>query len=142
MKWETLSGDGFLLVRVTERALVRSPDWQELEPAGDSSPALIVLDLAQAEFISSLFWEGCAAWDRSLSRSGRRLALLNVNETQRRMLNLVGGLDRVPILSGRDELQDYVRGEGELKDSGVTDVEKRMLWSTDHGRRILNGPSS
>ena len=108
MKWETVAGDGFLLVRVAQKTLVKRPEWGDLDLADDPPSALVVLDLAQPEFISSLFWEGCRDWARELVRSGRTLALLHLDETQQPMLNLVPDLDQVPVFGSCREVQEYV----------------------------------
>ena len=133
MEWERVQEDGFVLIRVTQKALVRQFDWEALDLRYDSPRSIVAIDFCEAEFISSLFWEDCAGWERFLRRRGQQLALLNLDDTQKRMLGLLGDLQQALTFESLRELRDYVRSQSELAQDGVTEAEKAMLWSIDNG---------
>jgi len=120
-----------LLVRVCQRALVQSPDWESLESMFGDDVRLVALDLHEPKFVSSLFWEGCIELGRRLAQTGRQLVLVYLDDRQKRLLELVAGGARLPVLDSEEDLEERLRSASVDRPSaeGVTTEEKNMLWS-------------
>ncbi len=131
MKFEKSLRGGLLLVRIAEKALVRSPDWDSLGALEQPDIALVALDLREAEFVSSLFWQGCVELSRRLAAAGKQLVLLHVSDYQERLLELCEDTVRLLVLASEEELDDFARSltSSQAVEEGVTGTEKNMLWS-------------
>jgi len=123
---------GVLMVSFGEKALVRAPDWSELLAQRRMGTLLVVLDLSGAEFISSLFLQGCVELARVLGRSGQQLALLNLASHQERLFEFVEGASRLALLHGEADVDRHLEALAAIgqakQDEGVTGTEKLMLW--------------
>jgi anti-anti-sigma regulatory factor len=124
---------GLLKVKVGEKALVRPPEWEEVLALRGPDTVLVVLDLREADFISSLFLQGCVDLSRVLADAGQQLALLHLSPYQERLLELVEGASRLLVLSGEEQVSEQlaalrVNAEPGGTDEGVTPPEKTMLW--------------
>lgn len=118
--------DGALLLRVTQRALVRAPDWRTVGvPCGDGS-RLVALDLGSVDFVSSLFWQACVELSREMAARGGRLVLMNLDEQQKQLLHLVEGSEKLHVTD--DEKHLPAKLNGQAKSEGVTGEEKQFLW--------------
>ncbi|MFO7958563.1 MAG: hypothetical protein R6X33_15850 [Candidatus Brocadiia bacterium] len=130
MQFERSCRNGVLLLRVAQRALVRAPDWDGVAGDDGEEARIVALDLQEAEFVSSLFWQACVELHGRLAAQSRELVLLNLDESQRRLLELIEGATRMPVLGSKAELDRHAaRGLPRARsDEGVTGREKRMLW--------------
>jgi len=130
MQFERSCRNGILLLRIYQRALVKAPDWDQIVEADSTDATVMALDLREAEFVSSLFWQACVELHRRLAAQGRELVLLNLDESQRQLLELIEGSTRMPVLNGKAELDEHVASAPPRagSDEGVTNREKRMLW--------------
>lgn len=122
--------DGLFLLQVTERTLVKPPDWDDFPGMQRQNVRLVALDLAEAQFVSSLFWEGCVSLKRKLAADGRELALLNLSDQQKQVLEMVEGATQLSVLDSERQLESKLEQlcGGGGPDRGVTGTEKRMLW--------------
>ena len=124
---------GLLVLKVAEKTLVKHPQWDDVMASRRPDTVLVVLDLEEADFISSLFLQGCVELSRALAAAGQQLALLHLSAHQEGLLDLVEGASRLSVL--KDEAQVNRRLESLLPrpgrqapDEGVTRTEKSMLW--------------
>ncbi len=123
--------DGLLTLTITERTLVRPPDWDRTPVPEHPDAVLVALDFARVEFVSSLFWQACVELSARLSERGQSLALVNLSPQQRQVFELVDGSSRLAVVEDREQLQDRLRVLQPREDDGraVGGTEKRMLWS-------------
>lgn len=124
---------GLLTVTVLERALVARPDWEPVLAARGEDTVLVVLDLAGADFLSSLFLQGCVELAGKLARQAQGLALLHVSPYQDQLLELVEGAARLPVLKDEAAVQEHLAALGFRSppgdgSTGVTRAEKFTLW--------------
>jgi len=127
------SDDGVLRVRVSGRTLVRPPQWDLLPSLRGGRHALVVLEFDGAEFVSALFLLGCVELGRALAGQGRKLVLMNLSPHHRHLLELVEGGADLPVLESEAELAErraeLAGAPPQQQGEGVSNVEKRMLWS-------------
>ncbi len=130
MDFERSCGSGVLLLRVDQKTLVKAPDWDGVTSAGSDEVAIVALDLQEVQFVSSLFWQACVELHRRLAAQGRELVLLNLDETQRQLLELIEGAARVPVLGSKEELDEHASSvlAPPGSDEGVSGREKKLLW--------------
>ena len=95
--------DGMLMLSVAERALVRRPDWEQIAGLERADATVVTLNLADVDFVSSLFLQGCAELSGRLAERGSRLALLHLSPSQKALLDLIDGAsDLLVELLGED----------------------------------------
>ena len=123
--------DGLLTVRISERTLVKPPNWDELASLKRDGTLLVALDFGDVEFVSSLFWQACVELNRRLTEKGQSLALLHLTPHQKQVLELVDGSSRLALVEDVEQLEDRLRmlQPRSGPDGGVSGAEKRMLWS-------------
>lgn len=124
---------GALVLAVAERALVRRPCWEDVLKLRRADTRLVVLDLKGVEFVSSLFLEACVELSSALADQTQELALLHVSPHQQRLLEMVQGGARLPVLQREDEIAGRLGRPAPAAgpvaaDEGVTPFEKRVLW--------------
>jgi hypothetical protein len=124
---------GVLRLEIGERALVGPPESQEILRLRGPDTVLVALDLRGAEFISSLFLQGCIELARTLAASGQQLVLLHLTPQQERLLEFVEGSSRLTVLNDDTRMDDQLRSLSACVASGapddaVTRAEKLMLW--------------
>ncbi|MGD2174160.1 MAG: hypothetical protein PVJ27_02065 [Candidatus Brocadiaceae bacterium] len=129
MPSEQLRRNGVLVLRIAQRALVRSPEWPVLNPDDGPGVAAVAFDLGQVDFVSSLFWQGCVEMSWRLGAEGRRLILLNLSDEQKRLLALIDGSNRLIVVDDEAELDGLgTPPRGRRAHDGVTGAEKSFLW--------------
>jgi hypothetical protein len=123
--------DGLLTLTITERTLVRPPDWEKTPALGHPEVTLVALDFARVEFVSSLFWQACVELNARLTDCGQGLALVHLSTQQRQVFDLVEGSSRLAVVEDREQLEDRLRmlQPRDDPDQAVSGAEKRMLWS-------------
>ncbi len=123
---------GVLRLKVGDRALVRPLDWRSLLPQRRPDTVVVALDLEGAVFISSLFLQGCVELARELAASGQQLVLLHMQDQQERLLELIEGAPRLPVLNDDAQMESRLRFlaaqlDADGRDEGVTRAEKLAL---------------
>lgn len=123
--------DGLLTLTITERTLVRPPDWEKTPALGHPDAVMVALDFAQVDFVSSLFWQACVELSGRLSDRAQSLVLLHLSAQQKQVFELVDGSSRLAVVEDRQQLEDRLRMLQPREDDGgaVSGAEKRMLWS-------------
>jgi hypothetical protein len=124
---------GVLRVRVAERTLVKPLDSQAVLDLRRPDTVVIALDLKGADFISSLFLQGCIELARTLVGSGQQLVLLHLLPQQERLLEFLVGTPRLLVLNDEAQLDDRLKSLAAAASpdgphEGVTRAEKFMLW--------------
>jgi hypothetical protein len=126
--------DGVLTLRVAEKALVKRPEWDRVAGLRRPDASVVVVDLKDVDFISSLFLHGCVELNRSLAASGVHLVLLHLSPSKRAVLELVAGAAGLLMAKDERELSETVAALAgpvvrDGRDEGVARAEKRALWS-------------
>jgi hypothetical protein len=123
--------DGVLWLKAGEKALVKRPDAASILGLLRPDTALVVVDMEGVEFVSSLFLEGCVNLAGALAAQGRELVMLHMAQSQSRLLEMVDGGARIPVLDGAGQLigrPEAARTRPPGADQGVTRAEKSVLW--------------
>ena len=124
--------DGMLTLAIDERALVKRPDWEQIAGLKRADTVVVAVNLAQVDFVSSLFLQGCAELSRALVERGGRVALLHLSPAQKVLLDMVDGASG--LLTAEDEEQlravlgSRVPAAAARQDEGVTEMERNSLW--------------
>ena len=133
MHIEEQSAPGVLRLRVTDKTLVKRPDWDDVMARLGPDTLLVILDLQGVEFISSLFFEGCVGLGSGLAHDGGELVLTGLSTQEERVLEYVQGASRLKVVGDECQLSAYAASasartpERPLRE-GVTRSEKYMLW--------------
>jgi hypothetical protein len=119
---------GVPVLRVTDRALVKPPDWAACGLPTDAGT--VALDLGNVEFISSLFWQACVGLARELAGNGGRLLLLNVASQHAPVLALVEGSGALCIVDDEEQLPEWAKEDSARarSEDGVGRTERNVLW--------------
>ena len=123
-----------LKVRFDGPCLLEAAPWDEIHALRRRGAALIVLDLQDAQFVSTVFLESCVELARCAAECGRAVAVLNASPHHRRVLELVQGRAALAVLQDEEELQRRAAellvapAEGRAE-KGVSSAEKMLLWS-------------
>ena len=126
--------DGVLMLTVSEKALVRHPDWEQIDGLRHQEAVVVALDLQGVDFVSSLFLVGCVELQRALAEDGRHLVLLHLARPHRALLELIDGGQALQVLENEDRLHTMaaacVARRSAGAEEGVTLREKRTLWES------------
>jgi len=122
-----------LTLKVGEKALVRLPDWDQIAGLRAGNASIVAIDLADVDFISSLFLQGCVELSRSLAARGAHVVLLHLSPSQRSLLQMVDGASGLVVADDEEQLkvalQSVTRASGsDPGTEGVTRAEKNALW--------------
>ena len=132
MRFRAMRRARILQLAVEDTALVGGADWTEALERSAPPVVLVALDLSGVEFVSSLFVESCMEFRRLLTQRGQDLVLLNPSDDHLRVLEMVGGGGRLPVVRDEAELDAGVSAlttQGEQTAcNGVTAAEKMALW--------------
>ena len=131
MKLDATRRRGALIACVSERFLGRCPGLDELALDPTDRPSAVVLDLSEAEFVSSAFWKGCVGLASELAADDVRLVIYGLATHLKRSLRLVGGTDALTLFDRSRTLDAQLAGilGDRGADDGVTSAEKNILWS-------------
>jgi hypothetical protein len=123
----------WLRLRFGDAVLMARPPWEGVPELERRSVTLVVLDVSAAEFVSTVFLEGCVELARSAASHRQKVVLLGLSKHHRRVLSLLGEASRMTVLDGEQDLADRAAAlvadcaaGGDTK--GVSGAEKMVLW--------------